>query len=622
MFTGLLLVNKHDAPSCLRYGGGDKRWACTKKPRAMLLAFLFLLFTIDLNSQVNYVLNPSFEQVDSCPAFYNKIKALYWDTLINGGGYDPDLMTTCYAGTGLWSIVGVPKNIFGRSYQQPRTGKNYHNFLLLRPGRNIIDYIQGTLIKTLVKKNYCITYHVNLTNNSQYAIDKIGAYLDDGSIHTPPGQTTLVPTSVSSPSGVFISDTLNWTKVQGIYFAKGNETKITLGNFTLNGSTNSLFVNPTAADDYALYFIDDVSVIEADLPAFAGRDTVLCTGDSVFIGRPPEIGLECLWFNTSTGSVQIATGGGLWVKPSTTQTFIVQQDVCGLIKKDTIQVQIKPKYTGPAIGLAANTATACATNIITFTVSNNPPGTNTYNWLPIGVYSNTNNTSASAVIAQSAAFTININNAGQNAFCPFTRSASVSVSVPVFTDSPTLISNLNSVCPNDTINLSFLNPAPGNTVTYQWLPKSSFTFTSALSAKSVTQFGNSYSVNISSTGNASICPFTRSLSISIAVADTCFKEPIIPNIFTPNNDDANDLWSIKFSYGYSLQELEIYDRWGTLIYKQENLKFDKQGYALIGWDGYTTSGEPCSAGVYFYIVKYSDRSNATKIVKGNVSLVK
>ena len=104
--------------------------------------------------------------------------------------------------------------------------------------------------------------------------------------------------------------------------------------------------------------------------------------------------------------------------------------------------------------------------------------------------------------------------------------------------------------------------------------------------------------------------------------DTCFKDLVIPNIFTPNNDGANDVWAIKFPYGYYLQELYIYNRWGTLIYERNNLNFNKQGYSLIAWDGYTTSGEECSTGVYFYVMRYTDRSGIVKSLKGNISLMK
>jgi gliding motility-associated-like protein len=582
--------------------------------KAGLLVVCFCLFFLSYQSQVNLVPNPSFEQVTGfIPGFQNEIRvARPWDSLRNGGG-DGGLIKG--------PSVMIAGTVF---YQVARTGIFYAalTYYIPPPTNGWRSYIQAPLNSKLIpNKSYCVTGYFNLWNNSKYSVDELSFYFDDGSISSGGGigQVALANPQIKSPAGIFFNDTLNWIKVQGKFTAIGTESYITIGNHKPDANLSFSLAYPSVFNNVSAYNVDDVSVIDADLPAYAGRDTVLCAGDSVFIGRPPEIGLECLWFNNGS---QIATGGGIWVKPTTSQTYIVQQDVCGLIKRDTIQVQLKPKYSGPQIGLVASSATTCPTNTITISITNNPPITGNYFWLPLGVYTQTNNVIAKAMVSQNTVFTLNINNNGQDAFCPFQRTASVIVSVPIFTDSSTLVSSSNPVCPNDTIVFSILNPAPGNTVTYQWLPLAAFSFTSSLLAKSITQIGSSFSVNVSSTGNSSICAFTRSLNILISVADSCFKEPMIPNIFTPNNDNSNDVWGIKFPYGYSLQFLYIYDRWGTLIYQLNNLTFDKQGYALIGWDGYTTSGEPCSAGVYFYVLSYTDRASRQKTLKGNLTLLR
>ncbi|MBK9285597.1 MAG: gliding motility-associated C-terminal domain-containing protein [Sphingobacteriaceae bacterium] len=584
-----------------------------QEPKAMLLALCLIISSF--NGQVNYVPNPSFETIinlDTTLYFDVIYKAVPWDTLKAGGGGG--------------SIIGPPSPsmIPVMGFQTARTGNfmagiNYYNSTSFLKWRS---YIQAPLTKSLVSnKSYCVTFYVNLFNSSKYASDELSAYLDDGTIAAIAfGEVAVVNPQIKSPVGIFLSDTLNWMKVQETFIASGNESYITLGNFKPQALLTASLVYPGAFKVVADYHVDDVSVIETDLAAYAGKDTIICIGDSVFIGRPPEIGLECLW-STSANSTTIGNGGGLWVKPATTQTYIVTQDVCGLIKKDTVQVQVKPKYNGLEPILSSNSPTTCPNNTITLNILNNPPGTNTYSWLPLEIYTQTNNFSAQAQLNANTIFTLNINNNGEYTFCPFQKTASLSISVPIYTNSPTLISNLNPVCPNDTIIFSYLNSVPGNSVSSDWFPKSSFTYTSNLIAKTLTHINTNYSVNISSTGNASICAFSRSLSISISVADTCFKELVIPNIFTPNNDNSNDQWLIKFPYGYSLQNLSIFDRWGTLIYHRENLNFNKQGYALIGWDGRNTSGEEISAGVYFYVLQYTGRAGVQKIIKGNITLM-
>lgn len=138
---------------------------------------------------------------------------------------------------------------------------------------------------------------------------------------------------------MFYSDTLNWMKVEGLYTATANHTYLTLGNFKSQAATNYTVAYPTNTSIVAEYYTDDVSVIDIATPAYAGRDTLLCTNDSVFLGRTLEIGLDCQWFNNN---IQIAEGAGIWVKPSNTQTYIVKQDLCGIIDYDTVTVSIDP----------------------------------------------------------------------------------------------------------------------------------------------------------------------------------------------------------------------------------------------------------------------------------------
>ena len=91
---------------------------------------------------------------------------------------------------------------------------------------------------------------------------------------------------------------------------------------------------------------------------------------------------------------------------------------------------------------------------------------------------------------------------------------------------------------------------------------------------------------------------------TIVVPDTLF----IPNVFTPNYDGVNDLFVISgLTKG---DKVQIYNRWGTLVFETESEK--------AFWDGYTTSGMPCNNGIYFYVVTL--QSGETK--KGYLTLIK
>ena len=141
-----------------------------------------------------------------------------------------------------------------------------------------------------------------------------------------------------------MSDTLNWKLIQGIYVANGGESFITIGNFNNDLTTDTITSNSTSLYDGAYYYIDDVSVIEISnlpggMPAFAGNDaTISQLTDSVFIGQ--EISnLDCNW--SILGGVQIATNtSGLYVQPTSTTTYVVEQTLCGTITYDTVTVLV------------------------------------------------------------------------------------------------------------------------------------------------------------------------------------------------------------------------------------------------------------------------------------------
>lgn len=71
----------------------------------------------------------------------------------------------------------------------------------------------------------------------------------------------------------------------------------------------------------------------------------------------------------------------------------------------------------------------------------------------------------------------------------------------------------------------------------------------------------------------------------------------IPNAFTPNGDGINDIFKVS-SAELDIYKLEIYDRWGGLIFETED--------GSQGWNGGELGGEHyVQPGIYSYVVTYS-----------------
>ncbi len=96
-------------------------------------------------------------------------------------------------------------------------------------------------------------------------------------------------------------------------------------------------------------------------------------------------------------------------------------------------------------------------------------------------------------------------------------------------------------------------------------------------------------------------------------------EVYVPNAFSPNGDLNNDRITI---YGgphlASILQLDIYDRWGELVFRR--IDFPPND-ALWGWDG-SRGGNHAPNGVYTYLaqVKFSDGS--TRQYSGTIQLLR
>ncbi|HUR30109.1 MAG TPA: gliding motility-associated C-terminal domain-containing protein, partial [Saprospiraceae bacterium] len=96
-------------------------------------------------------------------------------------------------------------------------------------------------------------------------------------------------------------------------------------------------------------------------------------------------------------------------------------------------------------------------------------------------------------------------------------------------------------------------------------------------------------------------------------------EVFIPNVFTPNNDGNNDLFTV---YGNEEIEevviLQIFDRWGNMVFQNGLFPPNEENY---GWDG-IFSDQLMNPAVFAYraVVRYSNGEEHS--FKGDVTLVR
>jgi len=100
--------------------------------------------------------------------------------------------------------------------------------------------------------------------------------------------------------------------------------------------------------------------------------------------------------------------------------------------------------------------------------------------------------------------------------------------------------------------------------------------------------------------------------------DDC-EELYIPNAFSPNADMENDVFYIMDGGDVlEIETLRIFDRWGTLVFQQDNFMSNDP---KLGWDG-SFQAKAAPPGVYLYQARVTFVNGKTKTLAGDVTLLR
>jgi gliding motility-associated-like protein len=93
--------------------------------------------------------------------------------------------------------------------------------------------------------------------------------------------------------------------------------------------------------------------------------------------------------------------------------------------------------------------------------------------------------------------------------------------------------------------------------------------------------------------NAAGCADTLTTVVRVADPIGLF----VPNVFTPDGNTINDVFSVAFGSSAPGSVMRIFNRWGEEVVTTTDL--------VAGWDG-TVGGEPVPDGVYIYLINAPD----------------
>ena len=124
------------------------------------------------------------------------------------------------------------------------------------------------------------------------------------------------------------------------------------------------------------------------------------------------------------------------------------------------------------------------------------------------------------------------------------------------------------------------------------------------------------SINVSNSGifwatieNSNGCRQTDTAHVTITSIDNF----LIPNVFTPNGDGANDFFEFKTT-NIIVDDFRVYNRWGKLVYSIAK--------SAVKWDGKQANGM-IDDGTYYWVASFNNSCNNTQAQqKGFISIFK
>jgi gliding motility-associated-like protein len=364
-----------------------------------------------------------------------------------------------------------------------------------------------------------------------------------------------------------------------------------------NAIGNSQSVNPLVTTTYSVSGTDlngcTTTIVTTSTVNVSATPTITINSATICAGQTTTLtaigATNYTWSTTETMASINAT-------PVLTTTYSVLGDNGGCSSIATTTVNVTPI---PTVTASSNLSNGCAPFCTNFTDIVSPSATNIIYNFGDGSTSNVNNPNHCYSNTGSYTVTATVTNSILGCSSTFT--------LPIININISPIADFN-ITEGNTVNvnaeLHFINSS-SNADNYLWeVLCIGETSTSIDITKSISDTGICCVKLIAYTINGCSDTITKCLNI---ISETSV---IIPNVFTPNGDNKNDIFKIN-STGLKSLNCSIFNRWGLKITEWDTIN----GY----WDGNTKSGI-APDGTYFYIVTYTDQKGITKTEKGFLTL--
>ena len=341
---------------------------------------------------------------------------------------------------------------------------------------------------------------------------------------------------------------------------------------------------------FSLFIVNSVS---AQLSVNAGADQTICPSGSANIGGSPAAmgGLAPYTYSWSpTIGLNQTNGANPIASPTATTSYtLTVTDDTGAVKTDVVIIAMSPIYY---INAGRDTS-ICVASFAGIGGNNNVTwaGIN-YSWSPGAELNDSTLNNPVASPTQTTTYTLTATIAG----CPAKTDFVTVVIIPT-----PLINAGNDTTINEGETAILCGSGGFN---YIWTPQNTLTYPYTANPDAEPIVTTTYYLYGTDASNK--CPAYDEVTVYIIPNNAV----VFYNTFTPNGDGNNDTWYIGNIYKYPNNKLEVYNRYGKLVYKASSY--------INNWEG-KAFGEDLPSATYFYIMDLGDGS---KTFHGTVTIVR
>lgn len=517
-------------------------------------------------------------------------------------------------------------------------GSPFTAYYINNAGGTTVGYRGFTTVLTAAHSvNPCDTYHLKLTiADAQNGLYDSGVFIKAGSLQsttfsvaaqgpvTLPGGKALYKgclpgsftfsRSVAKPSPQVLNYQVGGTAVNGIDYTSlpgtvtipANATSVTVavtGLPTPPAGTRDLIVRllaPANCSGGGLNVIDSATLLLLDAPQMnlLTNDTTVCEGNYVQIEGNSSTGLTFNW----TPAIGLNNTGILTplANPATSTTYILKAYAAAGSGCDTLtgalQLNIMPK---PLYVDAGEDVNVCEHTPIMITPMIAPDNSAfTYQWTSAhGTATDKTLEIPDPSVAQSGTYYFTVS----SGICG-SVSDSVQINIVSF-PLPPAIEPLK-VCVNEMIKKI---PVTGSNLKWYKDALGGMPLEGAPQINTATEQVQQFYVS-QSYGD---CESERG-RFTVTVERCCDDFIFIPTAFTPNQDGLNDYFEMKVHDGTRITRVEIFNRWGQMVYLEDG---------GLPWNG-IFNGKVVDLGNYFYHVTYLCKDGTLLHKRGEVLVVK